>query len=304
MRTGWVSSPTVASSSSSIRGILARSEQSEATAPCTSWKARARRHWTWAHLSSRRSRSKAPLPTSARSSQVKSDFELRKTLIGPWKRTRLAVPGQAFEAALGEPWPRAAGNLLARDRPIPQQADVLDLDFNHVTSLERPGRARRAGIDDIAWLERDVAAEVADHVGDVENQIPGSLRLDDLAVETRLQQQVIVVHAGDDGGTERCEGVRSLRAEPLQVLLLPVTLADVVADRHPEHVRLRVRGRHVFRALAYDDDELAFIVHVLRVGRNHDVLVVRDNRARVLREETGVFRGRPLAEVRLVVQAD
>jgi hypothetical protein len=33
-------------------------------------------------------------------------------------------------------WPRAADPLLARDRAIPQQADVLDLDFDQVTGLE------------------------------------------------------------------------------------------------------------------------------------------------------------------------
>src|SRR5258706_7497805 len=61
--------------------------------------------------------------------------------------------------------------------------------------------------------------------------------LHNLAIETRLEQQLPVVEPRNDQGAHRSERVGAFGPPPLQVLLLaalPIALADVVTARYAE----------------------------------------------------------------------
>ena len=126
----------------------------------------------------------------------------------------------------------------------------------------------------------------------------------DLAVQSRLQQQVAVVQAGDDHRSERPKGVGRFRAEPLEIVLLPVALAHVVASGDAEDVPRCRRNRYVRRALSNHDDQLPLEVHVLCFLGHHDFVVGSDDGRWKLGEESRIGGGCALAQVGLVVQAD
>src|SRR5687768_15899274 len=116
----------------------------------------------------------------------------------------------------------------SRDHPVPEDADPFDLDLDDIARLHRLRRPGSAGVDDVARLEGDELADVADDRRHVEDEILRALRLHDRAVDPGLEQEVAVVRARDDHRTERAEGVRGLRPEPLQIVALPVTFAHIV----------------------------------------------------------------------------
>ena len=116
-----------------------------------------------------------------------------------------------------------------------------------------------------------------------------------------------VVDAGDDGGAERGEGVAAFGAPPLQVLacaVLPVALADIVAAGDAEDGVAGFVGRDIARALADDDDEFAFVVHVGGFAREDDGLVGILQRGDGFVEDLGMRRLRASAEMAFIVQAD
>ena len=76
---------------------------------------------------------------------------------------------------------------------------------------------------------------------------------------------------GDYPRSERREGVGALGAQPLQVIALPLALADIVADGDTEDVAQRLFTRDFAGALADDDDQLTFEVQVAGIGGVDDV---------------------------------
>src|SRR5688572_25753006 len=137
--------------------------------------------------------------------------------------------------------PANVGGITGLADPIPQDADPLDLHLHLVARLHLLRLSRGAGVDEVARRQGDEAADVTDHGGAVEEQIGGVLLLHHLAIEAGLQEDLVVVEAGDDGGTAGGEGVGALGPPPLQALAraaLPLPFADVVAagdaeDRFP-----------------------------------------------------------------------
>ncbi len=120
---------------------------------------------------------------------------------------------------------------------------------------------------------------------------------------TADELQVVVVHVGHEHRAHRAEGVGGLRAEPLQILLLPGALADIVACGDAEDMVLDLRLGDVGRLLADDHADLRLVMHRRRVGRIDDRLLVSGERGRELGEKAYVLRRRCLADVAPVVQA-
>src|SRR5262249_16707739 len=120
---------------------------------------------------------------------------------------------------------------------ILQDSNAFDLDFDHVSGRKRAGVPRRSGVDHVAGHKRYPSADPRNDRRAIEDKVGGRLLLDHLAVQSCLKREVVVVDAGDDGRTKRCERVTSLGAPPLQILtlsMLPVALAHVVAASDTE----------------------------------------------------------------------
>jgi hypothetical protein len=93
--------------------------------------------------------------------------------------------------------------------------------------------------------------------------------------------------AGDDGGTQRAEGVQPLCARPLLVdAVLQITPADIVGNRIAVDIVIRRRFGDVFAALANDERQFAFPIDLVgdaAAPRNR--VAIADDRAGVLREQ-------------------
>ena len=194
--------------------------------------------------------------------------------------------------------------LLLRSDLVAQDADTFDFDFDRIAGIHPARGARRPGVDHVARLQRDETAHVADDRRHVEDQVLRPLRLHDLAIQARLQQQIAVVQTLDDDRSERTEGVAGLGAEPLEVGLLPLALADIVSSGDAKYIVRRVRRGDVLGAAANHDDKLTFVVRVFRILRQHDVVAGTHDGGRHLGEQAWIGCGWPLAEMGLVVQPD
>ena len=78
-----------------------------------------------------------------------------------------------------------------------------------------------------------------------------------LAVKTGCELQVVVVQSANNRGAERAKSVGSLCPKPLQVLLLPDSLADVVSGGDAENEFRGGRLGHASCPLPKHDDKLA-----------------------------------------------
>src|SRR5262249_2238642 len=66
---------------------------------------------------------------------------------------------------------------------------------------------------------------------------------------------------------------------------------EIVADRHPEDIVSRPLDRNALRLLPDDHRQLTFEVDIRCVVRENDVLPIRDQTARELRENPWIVRG-------------
>ena len=92
------------------------------------------------------------------------------------------------------------------------------------------------------------------------------------AVQARADGQVVdgELVGGDQPRAERAEGVEALGAGPLQVALLQVAGGDVVGHGVAEHHLGHALRRDVLAQPADDDGELALVVDVGALPRQHD----------------------------------
>jgi hypothetical protein len=104
------------------------------------------------------------------------------------------------------------------------------------------------------------------------------------------------------------EALGDLPGQALVALLgLQVASREVVADGIAEHVRQRARDRNGAAALPDRDDELHFVVEVLRAGWIRNFAAIGDDGIGGLREEERRLAGRiaaHLADVFRVVAPD
>src|SRR5262245_9450495 len=80
---------------------------------------------------------------------------------------------------------------------VSQHAHAFDLDLHRIPRLHLLRRPRRSRVDHVAGHQRHILAHIAHDRSNVEDEILRSLRLYYLAVEARLQQQVVVVEPRD-----------------------------------------------------------------------------------------------------------
>ena len=91
------------------------------------------------------------------------------------------IPAQLYRIASSGGEPVAGRNFVVVDGgvsalfpaldAIAQHADTLDLDLDHVARFHRLRRPWSAGVDDVARLQRDEAADVADDGWHVEDEV-------------------------------------------------------------------------------------------------------------------------------------
>ena len=207
-------------------------------------------------------------------------------------------------------FPAADDRLLLLAEAGDAEADGL-AGFQEFRRLHAGADARRrAGGDHVARLERHEAADIADQVGDAEDHRLGVAGLHALAVD--VEEHVEVLHVvdlvgGDQPRPERAEGRAALALGPLAAALdLELALGHVVADGVAGDMGQRLGFVDVAAALADDDGKLDLPVGLLRIARDHEVVIRAAEAARRLVEDDRLLRDRRagLLGVVDVVQAD
>jgi hypothetical protein len=134
-----------------------------------------------------------------------------------------------------------------------------------------------AGDDQIARLQRDIAAGIADDFGQVEDHRLGVAGLHPLAIDVEIHRQVLRI--GDLLGrhqprADRAEGVMALALRPLRTALLLVEAFRHVIGQHVTgDVREGVLLRNIARGLAHDEAQLDFPVRMGRpLGQHHEII--------------------------------
>src|SRR5215475_1406388 len=173
---------------------------------------------------------------------------------------------------------------------ISKDTDALDFNFDHIAGPHGFCRSRRTRVNNIARDKGHKPADVVDDDIDREDQVAGSLRLYDCAVQTALHEQVVVIQTLNNAWAESAERIRTFRAEPLKVVFLPVTLAYIVSRGYSEDMFRSLRNRNVFAFLPDDDDQFGFVVDVVSAFGNNDVLFGSDNARTRFPEEPRFLR--------------
>ena len=119
---------------------------------------------------------------------------------------------------------------------IAQHADPGYLHFNRIPGLQGPGDARSPCEDHVSRVERYVPARIAEDSGRIEQQFGEPARLHGFTVDTGPNLSFFPVEVGNDGRAEWCERIAPFCPPPLQIVLLPVAFADVVAARESENM--------------------------------------------------------------------
>ena len=154
-------------------------------------------------------------------------------------------------------------------------AEAFDAEADGLAGAEEDGRLAAhadagggAGGDDVAGVEREELAEVADEFLDAEDHRGGRAVLAALAVDFEPELQVLRVGDfvfGDEPGAERAEGVAAFAFGPLAAaVFLEGAFGDVVEDAVAGDIVERVRLAYVLGRLADDDAELDFPVGLRR----------------------------------------
>src|SRR5262245_27269300 len=164
-------------------------------------------------------------------------------------------------------------------------AQPVDAKRDHVAGLEEfrlrlhaePDSRRRAGDDDVAWLQHEELRAVPDEVPAIEDHRLGvaALALLSVDVEPHVEAlRILDLVLGDQPRAERPECLAALAFDPLSGPLdLEHALAHVVGQAvSGDHVE-RLVLRQVARALADNDAELHLPVELARPLRDDRVVV-------------------------------
>ena len=99
--------------------------------------------------------------------------------------------------------------------------------------------SRRAGADDVAWLERSDGRDVRNQLGRFEDELTRVGVLQDFAADGELDVEAVRVGnfvCGDNGRSDGAKGVEALAQRPLRCGQLDVSRTDVVEDGVAEDV--------------------------------------------------------------------
>ena len=140
---------------------------------------------------------------------------------------------------------------------IGQFADSFDLDADDAAIFQNCGGfcalPTPAGVPVkmiSPGIQREGAREMGDQEAHAEYHVGGRAVLLLDAINRRHDAQILRVGdliGGDDDGTERTEGIESLRPRPLFVARLQVARRDIVGDCVAEDVIQRLRFRDLAR---------------------------------------------------------
>src|SRR6185312_8456638 len=190
---------------------------------------------------------------------------------------------------------------LILDR-VAQNSNALDLDLAGIAVLhpDRMGLAcvanagRRAGEDDVTWLERKALRDVDQHLAHREHHVLGIVRLHDRAVEPALDLEARGVRwqlvRRHHPGPESAGAVEILAHVPLRGLALEFAHRAFVRARPSRDARGRIVHGEVLRGLADDQRQLGLVVERLRHLGPDDRALVRHHRGEAAHEDGGEFR--------------
>src|SRR5437016_4476893 len=176
-------------------------------------------------------------------------------------------------------------NPPPRDHVLLLLAELVDTQTHRIARLEIDRRGfpahaytrRRARRDDVPRLEGHETTDVADQRGNAEDHGPRVAGLHALAVH--IEPHVKVLHvtdfvAGDKPGTDGAEGVAAFTLVPraatfdLELAFGDIVDHDIAGDALEGSALLDVA-----RGGSDDDAELDFPVGLLRVFRDHDLII-------------------------------
>src|SRR4029450_1131118 len=160
----------------------------------------------------------------------------------------------AISKVLGD---SATLGLLELDDGVLEAADAVDAHLDAVAGQERPDPGRGARGDHVAGEQGHDGGHAGHHIFHGKDEALGVADLAQLAVDPRLDLGGIGIEVGGDARPDGAEGVKSLRASLLVIVLLDVPGREVVEAGVAEHVLARALGRGVPAALANDDGQLA-----------------------------------------------
>lgn len=161
------------------------------------------------------------------------------------------------------------------DDRIGQRTDPFDLHGHRISrnqpALRGAGHADSmgsSGHDDGAGQERGTSAEKLNQSRHIEDHIVCAPVLQSLAAYGRANLQVVGVLdlvARHDAGSQRTKRVERLGSGPLPApfFLLPIPRADVVGASVSQHVVERFCPGNIFAALANDNCQFAFVIHLV-----------------------------------------
>src|SRR5436190_746038 len=205
-------------------------------------------------------------------------IERGRDMAGSAPKRSKRVTRQARYRAAARPGSRR-GRRLARwrcDDRRAQRRETLDAALDDVARLEEQHRrvrladrdaARRAGREHVAGLDRDVAREVLDDVGQLPDLVARVDAHAQLAVDRAGHPQVVRIGdlvERDQLGPERAEA-RDVLAGPeararLHLALLRIAVGEVVEDRHPGDVVEGLGLLDAERAPADHEHQLGLVV--------------------------------------------
>src|SRR6185312_13228553 len=162
----------------------------------------------------------------------------------------MSDPNGSVAAALARRLPGDAGLALLAESRDAQCHDVAGLEVAR-RLLAHADAGRRAGRDDVARLQRDEAADIADEMGGAEDHRLGAAGLHALAVDVEPHvQRLRIAHfvPGHEPWPKRAEAVAALALVPGAAALdLEFALGDVVADEVAGDIVERLLLRHIAR---------------------------------------------------------
>src|SRR4029453_8020858 len=183
--------------------------------------------------------------------------------------------------------------LLLGDHVVSEHADAADLDLDDVARDHVTVGALGAHPEHVARMKRRGLAHLVKPRRGVPDLVAGREVFPDLAVVAHDDPKLRRIQIGDDVGAERLERIAIFRAEQRAIGLLPLALADVVADAVAEDAVERLFPGDVARLFAAPDCQLALRLDRARALAGHDdVLLGRDDR--VHRAQLGLRAARVL----------
>jgi len=170
---------------------------------------------------------------------------------------------------------------------ITQHANTFNADLDDIAGDERANTCGGAGGDQVARIKSHHARDPADEERDGVNHQRSVAGLTEGPVDAGFDKDVQRMELGCDMRTNGTKGVKALGARELPVALLNVAGGYIVEASVAKQVTEGIVAVSQMRTAAADNEsELAFMLDILRVGREDDGLFgADDGRGRLEKNE-------------------